>query len=108
MDYAEALKKVQSNKTKENFMLINISYSKDLILPYKDGIQLMASLTNAEQLLTPYQQQHRIAGLERDAVTSRVFSHEEYEQYKIAALLNVTIDEVKEYANKQHQPTDPP
>jgi len=97
MKYEEALKLVQTKKPKDNYMLIELSYDRKLIIPYKDAITLLSSLANAEQLNEHYNEPHRIVGLERDSFHSRIFSHEEYERYKIAALLNITPDEVKEH-----------
>ena len=97
MKYEEALKLVQTKKPKDNYMLIEMAYDKKLLLPYKDALLFLSSLANAEQLNERYQEPHRIIGLERDSIHSRIFSHEEYERYKIAALLNITPDEVKEH-----------
>jgi hypothetical protein len=97
MEYIEAVKKAQTKSNKENFMVIETSYDTKLILPYKDGLALMSALINAEQLHEPYNAQHRISEVRRDAFKSHVMSAKEYERFKIAALLNVTIDVVKEY-----------
>ena len=97
MKYEEALKLVQTKKPKDNYMLIEMAYDRKLLLPYKDAITLLSSLANAEQLNERYNEPHRIIGLERDSINTRIFSHEEYERYKIAALLNITPDEVKEH-----------
>ena len=100
MDYLEAVKKVQAKKPKDNYLVIEISYDSNLILPYKEGIVFLTSLVNAEQLRTPYGEKHRIVPIERTAIKSYIMSAEEYEQYKIAALLDLTMDEVKEIARK--------
>lgn len=100
MEYLEAVKTVRTTKIKENFMVIELSYSNKIILPYKDGITFLSSLNTAETLKEDYAQPHRIIPFARDMVKTSVMSGEEYEQYKIAALLNISIDEVKEYALK--------
>ena len=95
MDYKEAVAKVQATKPKENYMMVTLSYSNKIILPYKDGVTLMTALSNAEQLHEPYNDQHHISGIERGAITSVLMSHDEYARFKIAALLGVSPDEVK-------------
>ena len=95
MDYKEALKKVQAKKPKQNFMLIEISYDRKLVLPYQEGIAFMASLENAEQLIDSYSKPKGITGIDRDQIKTSLMSYAEFEQVKIAALLNVSIEEVK-------------
>ena len=99
MDYQEALKKIQVKKVKENFLLITFSYDLKLVLPYKDGVAFLNALANAEQLHDPYQKQHNIAELDRSKIAISPMSHEEYERYKIAALLNISVEEVKNFSN---------
>lgn len=98
MNYAEALKEVRSKKPKDNFMVIEMSYNCKLLLPYRDGLSLMSALTNAEKLNDGYGEPHRIVPVERDTIKSHMLSAEEYEVFKLAALLNVTPEEVKEFA----------
>lgn len=100
MDYKEALKTVQAKKTRENFMLISFGYSLKLILPYKDGLAFMESVSNGEMLSEPYNEAPRIKGIERNVITVDHLSRDTYERYKIAELLGITVDEVKEYGLK--------
>lgn len=99
MDYAEAKKKVLAEKPKDNYMVFkfDIEYSKRLLLPHKDGAALIALLANAEMLDEGYSKPKRITEIERDMVNTWVMSHQEYQRYKIAALLNITLEEVKEH-----------
>lgn len=96
MEYSEALKKVSQKTNKENYLLLTLGYDNKILLPHKDGIALMAALANAEQFNDPYNKTHSITELDKDKIKIGTFSHEEYLRYKIAALLNMTIDEVKE------------
>lgn len=98
MDYKQAIKLVQSPKTKENFMVIKLDYSKRLILPYKDGLAFLSALNNAEKLISEYGSTPRIEAIDREFIESTVMSHEEYERIKIANLLQVTLEEVKQAA----------
>ena len=96
MDFITAQKKVQARKVKENYLLINLGYENKILLPYKDGIAFMSALSTAEQFNDPYNKEHSISELDKDKITIKPMSQEEYERYKIAALLNMTVAEVKE------------
>jgi hypothetical protein len=95
MDYAAALKKVRETKVKPNYLSIKMGYER-LVLPYADGIQVMAALANAEQFKDQYNDKARIAPIDVTLFETAILSGHEYEQYKIAALLNVPIKDVKE------------
>ena len=98
MEYLEAVKKVQAKKLKENYLVIQLSYNNKIVLPHKEGIMFLTSLGNAEKFKEDYNEPHRITSLDRSDITSTLMSGEEYEQYKIAALLNVSIEDVKAFA----------
>lgn len=107
MDYKEALKQVQATKKpKENFFLIQIGYDFKILIPHKDGIAFMTSLASAEQLNEPYKEPHRITEVEKDKIRFSTFSHEDYERYKIAALLGITHEEVKAAQNAKPETTE--
>lgn len=96
MDYEQALKKVLSaKKAVENYLVITLNYDHKLILPYKDGLTFLSSLNQAEQLNEPYNKPHRITDLDRSKISVAPMSHEDYQRFKISALLNLTMDEVR-------------
>ena len=98
MKYQDAVKKIQTNKPKDNFMVIETSYNNKIILPYKDGVVFLTALNNAETLVESYGDKTRINGFGRDSIVSRIMSYEEYEQIKVANLLNISVDDVKAMA----------
>ena len=100
MDYLKAKKEVQAMKKKENFMVVRISYDNVWVLPHKEGMALIEALKTAERFDKDYEAQ-RIIPLNQDNLRINLLSAEEYERYKIAALLNITPDEVKEYETPQ-------
>lgn len=100
MDYAEAKKQVQELKVKDNFMLVTLSYDNTLVLPYKDGLAFMASMLNAECLEGSYSSE-RIIPLGRNQQKISIMSSKEYERFKIAALLNVSISDVEQLEKTQ-------
>lgn len=98
MEYLEAVKKLKTQKVKENYLCIQVGYSTKIVLPYKEGLVFMGALENAEQLNEKYQEPHRIVPFNNGTLSITIMSGEEYEQYKIAALLNVSIEDVRRFA----------
>lgn len=97
MDFKEAIKKVQTRKAKENYLVFTFGYNDKIVMPHKDGVALVACMANAEQLYDPYGGKHYIGEMEKTKIQISQMSHEEYERYKIAALLDISMDEVKQY-----------
>ncbi len=97
MDFKEAAKKVQARKTKENFLVFTFGYDTKIIMPHKDGVALIACMANAEQLHDPYGGKHYIGEMEKTKMQIGQMSQEEYERHKIAALLDISLDEVKQH-----------
>lgn len=95
MEYAQALKKVQAKKAVEHYLLIKLGYDSTLILPHKDGVTFMATLAMAEQFNDPYNARHSITELDRSKITVTQMSQEEYQRHKIAALLDISVEEAK-------------
>ena len=95
--YQEALKLVQSKKPKDGYMVIEFGYNHKIILPHKDGIALLTALNSAEEFEEPYSGVSRICIFNRSKLSAQIMSAEEYQQFKIATLLNVPVDEIKEH-----------
>jgi hypothetical protein len=106
MNLQEATKKVRAEKPKENFMVVQLDadYRNRLVLPHKDGVTLLEALKAAEMLHDPYDGKRRINEFNRDVLSTSVMSTQEYERHKIAALLDLTIDEVKEMQQAAARP----
>ena len=96
MNYQEAKKKLEASKTKDNFLMIRINYDMKFVLPYKDGIAFLSAFANAEQLKEPYDKNHRIVPFDPDSFTTQILSRQQYERYKIAALLGISHTAVEE------------
>lgn len=107
-DYDEAVKKVKTAKPRENYLLVRLGYDSSLVLPHSDGMALVAALSRAEKLIDRYSESKRITELERDSIHVHTMSYQEYDRYKIAALLNCSPDDVKQFAEVgQPIPTGP-
>lgn len=97
MDYEKAKKAVQASKKRENYLLVKLDYETQLVLPHKAGLAFVEAIGMAEMLDTGYGKPHRIKELERGKFQVTTMSPEEYDRYKIAALLNVTVEELAQY-----------
>ena len=95
--YQDAVKKLQASKPKDNYLLCNISWDLKMVLPYKAGLALMEALAQAERLVEDYGKPPSIQPFDRDRINLGVLSAKEYEQIRIAQLLKVPLDTVKEY-----------
>lgn len=96
-EYQKALKTVQSNKPKDSYMVIEFDYSNKVIVHHKEGIALLTSLNTAEHFEESYSGVSRIEPFDRDKLKASIMSAEEYQQYKIAMLLNVRVQDVRDH-----------
>ena len=105
MEYADAVKRVKAEKPKENYVLIEFGYDCKILVPHKDGLDILAGLVNAEKYSDHYQKPTRITEFSKDLIKTTFMSSSEYQRHKIAAMLNITADEVKEMMEAEFQPT---
>ena len=96
MKYEDAVKKIQTKKPTDNYMIIETSYNSKLLLPYKDGMSFMAALVNAEEYKESYGENTKILPMNKGVLTTSLLSREDYELIKVAALLNMSVDQLKE------------
>ena len=94
-NYAKARKEVHARKPENNYLLVDFAYDKKYILPYEDGIRLMAMLEKAEQLYKEFGKPARIQGI-KEHIECRTFSPQEYERIKMATLLQVDPESIPE------------
>lgn len=94
MRYRRASQHVKNQASKENYLLFEISYDKKLILPFSDGMAFINSLQTAEELYDEYSKPPRIQPLEKGKIRISTLSRTDYENIKISALLNISLDEV--------------
>lgn len=100
MTYEEA--ELLVNKDQANYYLIvSFGYSTALILPYKDGLALLNSLSKAEMLASAFDENANILPIKRDVVRSTVLSQADYRDRKLATLLNVKVEDLKTLANPE-------
>ena len=93
--YKAAAQRVNATKPSENFMVVQISYSTKLVLSHKAGLALIAALENAELFKENYSDECKIIPIERDAISAQFMSLQEYQQIKIANILNVPLSDIQ-------------
>lgn len=86
-----AMKTLKAEKPREGYMRVTVS--ADILLPMKNAVTLMDALTLAEQAPS-YYNSYRITPISKDSISYSAMSAQDYDRYKIAALLNVSYDEV--------------
>ena len=92
-DILEAIAKVNS-KRPANFFLIELSYNKKLILPHDAGVAFINALKDAEMMTDDYGKQPWIGPMEKDTIRVSSLPHAHYEDIKVAALLNITLQDL--------------
>lgn len=96
MTYQEAAKQAKSRKPPENMMLITLFYSYKVVVPYKDGLKIIESLSHAEMLTQPYHGPPSIKPLQADDFKAEILSQKDYQEHLIAQLLGISLADVKE------------
>jgi len=77
---------------KNNFMVIKLSWSANLVVPWDEGVIIMGALKNAELLVDYHSEDAKITPVTKnDAISSEILSQEEYLKLKMAHILNVKI-----------------
>ena len=93
--YQSAAKEIKDKKPPENYMVVHMSYDTKLVLSHKAGLALLAALENAENFKDSYSDRCRIIPIDRDSISNSFMSSAEYQQIKIANLLNVSLSEIQ-------------
>jgi hypothetical protein len=97
-DFLKAKKEIKSNRKDQNYMTISWRYGTELVLRYDDGLKLLNCLEHAEEFTGAYEDR-RITALGSDSVKTTLLPRIEYENHKIAALLNVKYSEITDHVN---------
>ena len=81
--------------TESNYMLIELDWREEVVLPYEDGLAFLKALQHAESLkdgkITPY----------RHNIRSTILSNADYQRHKMAHLLGCSIDDLPEDFNSE-------
>lgn len=93
MNYHDAKKQIEKSKAPSNYLVFEFSYDHFVVLPHKDGLTLLSALEHAEQLQKGYSAKTQIVGIKKD-IKITPMSHNEYVKHKIAALLDVSYEDL--------------
>lgn len=75
----------------KNYLAIELAYNMSIILPYKEGIAVMAALENAEKVSMPsYGQPNIKFNTDRFEVKTEIISQAFYREQKMNHLLGAT------------------
>lgn len=102
-DLNKAIKAVRAEKKAESYVRIDKEYNTFLVLPYKQGIAFMQALEGAEIFEEYYGNSPRTRPIS-DMFTMRPMSRQEYEDYKVAELLGISYNEVKQLREQHRKP----
>lgn len=101
MNIQEALKQIKAEKPKENYLIIEWNYDCKIVLPHKDGLVFINSMASAEKLNSSYHSQQGIFPMEEGILKVSNLSAEDYGLYKVAALLKMSYEEIKNQIKAQ-------
>lgn len=96
MDYAQAVKEIESLKkgSKPPFLKITFHYDKRYVFPYKEGIAFVSALEHAEQVFESYREPSNIGELDSPIEISPM-SYKEYMAYKVSNLLQISLEDAR-------------
>ena len=101
-DLDKAIKAVRAEKKAESYIRIDKEYHTFLVLPYKQGVAFIQALEGAEIFEEFYSnppQRKPISSM----FTMRPMSRQEYEDYKVAELLGISYDTVKQIRQQRQK-----
>lgn len=97
MEYQEALKQAKVKKPASNpYLLIEIDYNKQFILPYKAGIAFLESLQDGQLLRDRHTSSPEIKPIDVDTIEVHYLSEQTYQRYKIAQLMQLSYRDVED------------
>lgn len=98
MNYETAAKQVRAAKKPESYLVFRFNYGERYILPHKEGLALLQSMSAAEQIPSYFNKTDPpvIKQIGTSSISIDAMSQEEYEEIKIAALLGIPLDDLKE------------
>lgn len=98
-EYIKAVQQLQETKIKSNYVVLEFGYGSKFVLPHKDAVVILGALSSIEQLDESYGNPSRITPVDRSKISITMMSAEEYRLVKIANLLGISIDTLKEHEN---------
>lgn len=98
-DLAQARKTVNASKHKDGRLMLQFSYSFRILVPYMDGVAILAALRNAELFEEKYSGPPVLRSLDTNDLRCETFSAQQYEHHKMAVLLGVSVKDIEDSEN---------
>lgn len=93
--FGEAVTRVQAETPRCNFMVIGFGYNK-IVVPFDAGTIIVAQMKMAESYEKSYSSSAKITPIKADnGFSAELLSHAEYSDIKVAALLEISPEDVK-------------
>lgn len=105
MTYEEALK-ATAGKTpavSQTFLRIKFGYQAEVILPYKQGIQMLEAMQQGWFYAANYSSPPEFRPIKTEDFEMHICSQEEVQEIQMAKLLGVSIHDLKTLAEQQNQ-----
>ena len=102
MNYENAVKQVRAAKKPESYLSIRFGYSDRIVVPHKAALVLLDALATAEHYTGHYGKSPCLKQLDSDSLQVEAMSQSQYEDIKVAQLLNISLEDLKE-AKKQSE-----
>jgi len=100
-DLDKALKAVRSSKKPESYVRIQMDYGNYLVLPYKQGIAFLQAVEGAVVVKNRYGEAPSCRALDADTFQMAHLSQEDYETIRMAELLNVSLNDMKDLRQRK-------
>jgi hypothetical protein len=98
-----ARKKLKTSSVKQQqYMVLTLFQAERIVLPYDAGLKIIEALEHAEKSHDRWGDVARLIPLERGDLIAGPMPHGEYERIKLAALLGVSTQDLRD-AEEQEQ-----
>jgi hypothetical protein len=101
LSYDEAIKKAKTLPKTDNYMVVQIQ--SRVVVPYKEGLQIMSGLQNAEKINPYWSSEPPWAPVDSGTITYEIMAPEVYHRHRVAALMGVSLKELEEAEKASQQ-----
>lgn len=90
----------RSIKEGKNRLLIDIGWDVSMVIPYEDGLKMLAALEKAELYANKHDlEKIKIIPMEHSKVVTSMLAESTYTNIKVAALMGITYKELQNELN---------
>lgn len=107
MTHEEALKAASAQKVEAGYLRLKLTYKNGILIPYAEGIKLLAALSGAEYYEDRYSETAVIRGLEGQDLEFDFCTANDRRDLHMAQLLNIPLSEVKAMHQQAKEKPEP-